>query len=242
MSLTRSDDPKTNILVVDDTEDMRELVQATLALRGFRVFQADGGRTMDAVLATTPIDLIVLDSMMPGEDGPSICLRLSQNNGPPVIMLSARGDDLARIQGLNLGAEDYMAKPFNPDELAARIRVVLRRAAPATARPEVETVHFFGWSLDNKTRRLTSPADKILSLSAAEFAVLHVFLAERDRPLKRDELLKRMSQLHDDSTDRSLDTLVSRLRRKLKYANPDAPEKEDLIQTVYGVGYMFRPG
>ena len=225
------------ILVVDDTEDIRELLQAGLVRHGFRVLQADGGRTMDAVLATTPVDLIVLDSMMPGEDGLSICQRLTQNGGPPIVMLSAAGDDLNRIKGLNLGAEDYMAKPFNMDELAVRIRIVLRRHAPAAKRDASDTVHFAGWSLDNTTRRLTSPVGKVLELSPAEFAVLHVFLGARDRPLKRDELLKGMANLHGDSTGRSLDALMSRLRRKLAYANPEAAE---LIETVYGVGYIFR--
>jgi DNA-binding response OmpR family regulator len=225
------------LLVVDDTEDIRALLQAGLTRHGFRVLQADGGRTMDSVLDTTPVDLIVLDSMMPGEDGLSICQRLSKAGGPPIIMLSAAGDDVNRIKGLNLGAEDYMAKPFNMDELAVRIRIVLRRQAPAAPREAADTVHFAGWSLDNTTRRLTSPAGRVLELSPAEFAVLHVFLGERDRPLKREDLLKGMRQLHGDSTDRSLDALMSRLRRKLKYADPDSP---DLIETVYGVGYIFR--
>ncbi|ESQ75488.1 response regulator [Asticcacaulis sp. AC402] len=229
---------KPNILAVDDDESIRELLKATLTRQGFRVFLADGGKAMDAVLADTRIDLIVLDSMMPGEDGLAICERLSQNNGPPIIMLSARGDDVARIKGLNLGAEDYMAKPFNSDELGLRIRKVLRRT-PGSVRDEADITRFFGWSLDNRTRRLTSPADKMLILSAAEFAVLHVFLAQRDRPLRRDQVVERMSEMHDDSTDRSLDTLISRLRRKLKHIAPEG--EDDVIQTVYGVGYMFRP-
>ncbi len=228
---------RSTILVVDDTEDIRELLQAGLTRQGFRVLQADGGRTLDAVLETTPVDLIVLDSMMPGEDGLSICRRLTQNGGPPIIMLSAAGDDINRIKGLNLGAQDYMAKPFNMDELAVRIRIVLRRQSPAPRRETTDIIHFAGWALDNTERRLTSPAGKILELSPAEFAVLHVFLRERDRPIKRDDLLKGMAQLHGDSTDRSLDALMSRLRRKLKYADPDGAE---LIETVYGVGYVFR--
>ena len=226
---------RSTLLVVDDTEDIRELLQAGLTRHGFRVLQADGGRTMDAVLETTPVDLIVLDSMMPGEDGLSICRRLTQSGGPPIIMLSAAGDDVNRIKGLNLGAEDYMAKPFNMDELAVRIRIVLRRQSPAPRREASDSAHFAGWTLDNTTRRLTSPADKILELSPAEFAVLHVFLGARDRPIKREDLLKGMAQLHGDSTDRSLDTLMSRLRRKLKYADSDGAE---LIETVYGLSLI----
>ncbi len=226
------------VLVVDDTEDMRELVKAGLSHRGFNVLMADGGAAMDAVLAETPVDLIVLDSMMPGESGPSICARVSHAGGPPIIMLSASAGDTARIQGLNLGAEDYMAKPFNMDELAVRIRIVMRRA-PVKAAEAPDTVRFFGWTLDNRTRRLTSPADKVLALSSAEFALLHVFLAQRDRPLRREQLLERMADLHDFSTERSLDTLISRFRKKLDYVAPEGDEA--LIQTVYGVGYMFRP-
>lgn len=223
--------------MVDDTEEIRELLVVGLGQRGFHVLGADGGKAMDAVLTDARVDLIVLDSMMPGEDGPSICARLTQNAGPPIIMLSASASDTARIQGLNLGAEDYMAKPFNMDELALRIRIVLRRAPARQAEP-ADTVSFGGWNLDNKTRRLTSPADKVLSLSPAEFAILHVFLAQRDRPLRRDHLLARMADLHDFSTGRSLDTLISRLRKKLAYIDPDGGDT--LIQTVYGVGYIFQ--
>ncbi len=231
-------DSKPSILVVDDDETIRALLQATLSHQDFHVFAADGGKAMDVILADTHIDLIVLDSMMPGENGLSICARVRAAKGPPIIMLSAAGDDINRIKGLNLGAEDYMAKPFNAEELAVRIRIVLRRMPVAA---EAETVRFFDWSLDNKTRRLTSPAGKILSLSAAEFAVLHVFLGQRDRPLRREQVVKRMAELHGDTSERSLDTLISRLRHKLRYANPERPENEDLIQTVYGTGYMFRP-
>ena len=239
--MTETDAPTSNafrpaILVVDDTEDIRELLQASLSRQGFRVFAADGGVAMDAVLAAQAIDLIVLDSMMPGEDGLAICARLS-GKGPPIIMLSALGDDLARIKGLGLGAEDYMAKPFNVEELSLRIRVVLRRTQ--TAAPVAETVSVFGWTLDNKTRRLSAPGGKMLMLSPAEFAVLHVFLAQRDRPLRREVVLERMKDLHEESSARSLDTLISRLRKKLAFIAPDG--EPELIQTVYGTGYMLRP-
>ncbi len=235
--MNATDDMPT-LLAVDDDEPIRALLQASLSRQGFRVLVADGGPAMDAVLATTAVDLIVLDSMMPGENGLSICARVSAASGPPIIMLSAAGDDINRIKGLNLGAEDYMKKPFNAEELAVRIRIVLRRRPAVTGSAATQ---FFGWTLDNTTRRLTSPAAKILELSNAEFALLHVFLAQRDRPLRREQVLKRMAELHGDSSERSLDTLISRLRRKLAYANPGRPAGEDLIQTVYGTGYMFRP-
>ncbi|MBW8882738.1 MAG: response regulator [Asticcacaulis sp.] len=236
--MTEPADARPNILIVDDDEAIRDLLKSGLSRLGFRVFPANGGMALDAVLASERIDLIVLDSMMPGEDGNSICARISAANGPPIIMLSAHGNDMARIKGLNLGAEDYMAKPFNIDELAVRIRVVLRRSARPGA-VETEATSFDGWHLDHRTRRLTSPNGKMLMLSAAEFAVLDVLLGHRDRPLRREQLLARMAELHDDSTDRSLDTLISRLRRKLKHIAPDS--EPELIQTVYGTGYMLRP-
>lgn len=226
------------ILVVDDTEDIRELVKAGLTRHGFSVLMADGGRAMDAVLAQVPVDLIVLDSMMPVEDGLSICARISQANGPPIIMLSAAGSDLARIKGLNLGAEDYMSKPFNMEELAVRIGIILRRSPVRGAETAADPT-FFGWGLDIRKRCLTSQLGKSLSLSAAEYAVLQVFLGQRDRPLRRELLLERMAGIHDFSTGRSLDTLISRLRKKIDYIAP--PGEPELIQTVYGVGYMFRP-
>ena len=234
--MTENPDPRPVILAVDDTEDIRELIAVGLERRGFEVVTADGGAEMDAILRARPADLIVLDTMMPVEDGLSICKRLTEAGGPPIIMLSAGASDTARIKGLNLGAEDYMVKPFNMDELAARIRVVLRRSARAEP---AELVQFFGWALENKTRRLMSPNGKTLSLSPAEFAVLHVFLAQRDRPLRREQVLERMKNLHDFSTARALDTLISRLRKKLAFIAPDG--EAELIQTVYGTGYMFRP-
>ena len=230
-------EPRPTLLAVDDDESIRDLLKATLTRHGFRVLLADGGKAMDVVLAHEKVDLIILDTMMPAEDGLSICKRLRAANGPPVIMLSAAGDDIARIKGLNLGAEDYMAKPFNGEELAVRIRIVLRRAPVKEAD---ELIRFFGWSLDDRTRRLTSPIDKYLALSAAEFGVLHVFLAQPDRPLKRDQVVARMADLHEDSSERSIDTLISRLRKKLAFIA--ASGEPELIQTVYGTGYMLRPG
>ncbi|MEI9903004.1 MAG: response regulator [Asticcacaulis sp.] len=234
-------DARPCVLVVDDTEDIRLLLETALRRKGFRILTADGGKEMDAILATTRVDLIVLDSVMPGEDGLSICKRLREDDGPPVIMLSAKGEDLDRIRGLERGAEDYMAKPFNPDELAARIRVVLRRQ-PATAQKDAGTRTVFGWALEHQSRKLTSPQGHALLLTTAEYAVLNVFLANPDRPLKREFILTCMEALHAETTARALDTVISRLRRKLDAANPGAPEAEELIRTVYGTGYMLRPG
>ena len=234
-------DGTATILVVDDTPDILELVSVVLTRDGFRVLVASGGAEMDATLARNAVDLIVLDTMMPDEDGLAICKRLQQRSSPPILMLSARAEDIDRIKGLDLGAEDYMAKPFNPKELVARIRVILRRADRTAAQlSEGARDRFFGWSLDARTRRLTSPDDKYLVLSTAEYAVLRVLLDQPDRPLKRDLILSRMAELHEDSTPRALDTIVSRLRRKLTYLHPQTGG-EDLIRTVYGVGYMMKP-
>ncbi len=227
------------VLVVDDTDDIRELLTEVLNRRGFQVLAANGGVEMDRLLASHPVDIIILDSMMPGEDGLSICRRLTAAGGPPIIMLSAKGERLDRISGLELGAQDYVAKPFDADELALRIRAVLRRnAAPP---PAAAAWSFCGWTLERDTRKLTSPVGKILALSPAEFALLRVFIEGPDKPLRRDYILENMEEVHDFTTPRGLDTLVSRLRRKLQYANPGATPEDELIQTVYGVGYILRP-
>ncbi|MDV6330940.1 response regulator [Asticcacaulis sp. 201] len=233
---------KVTLLVVDDTQDIRDLLEAALSRRGFHVLTADGAAQMDAILHNRRIDLIILDSMMPGEDGLSICKRLTQAKGPPIIMLSARGQDVDRLEGLELGAQDYVAKPFNADELAARIRIVLgRQAVFGAVSASGTTLHFFGWALDNVSRRLTSPSGHELILSEAEFALMSVFLRYPDRALQREQLVAKMSELHESTTEQAIDTLISRLRRKLKNAYPDGDECEELIRTVYGKGYMFRP-
>jgi two-component system, OmpR family, response regulator len=230
------------ILVVDDTEDIRDLIHVVLTRKGFNVLTADGGQEMDAILHSARVHLIVLDAMMPGEDGLSICRRISAKGGPPIIMLSARGEQLDRLKGLELGAQDYIAKPFLADELAARIRIVLgRQASTGSPLPATSQQHFFGWSLDTISRRITSPTGADLVLSQAEYAVMSVLLNNPDRPLKRDFILEAMSELHEDTTERALDTLISRLRRKLRTLNPNALESDELIRTVYATGYMLRP-
>lgn len=234
--------PVAKILVVDDTQDIRDLLEASLSRRGFHVLLADGAVQMDTLLNSCKIDLIILDSMMPGEDGLSICRRLSLAKGPPIIMLSARGQDLDRLQGLELGAQDYVAKPFNADELAARIRIVLgRQPAIGSAQAGTATSHFFGWALDSVSRRLTCPSGDHIILSEAEYALMRVLLSHPDRPLKRAQMVTRMAEFHERTTEQALDTLVSRLRRKLKILYPSLGDGEELIRTVYGVGYMFRP-
>jgi two-component system, OmpR family, response regulator len=203
--------PLSKILVVDDTQDMRDLLEAALSRRGFQVLLADGAEQMDAILHKSRIDLIVLDSMMPGEDGLSICKRLSLANGPPIIMLSARAQDLDRLKGLELGAQDYIAKPFNADELAARIRIVLgRQPVLGTAHAGTATSHFFGWALDSLSRRLTCPSGAYIILSEAEYALIRVLLSQPDRPLKRDQMVTRMAEFHERTTEQALDTKVEK--------------------------------
>ncbi len=230
------------VLVVDDIEDIRALLQHVLSHHGFNVLAADGGAQMDAHLNTSSVDVIVLDSVMPGEDGPSICKRLKSTGGPPVLMLSAESQSRQKIRGLECGAEDYMVKPFNVEELIMRLRVILRRANEKSGGPEAGATRlFFGWRLSLQNRKLTSPAGKILQLSAAEFAFLSVLLDAPDKPLKRAYILERMADTHDFTTVRGLDALVSRLRQKLIYADASATGDLEIVQTVYGVGYMLRP-
>jgi len=234
-----------NILVVDDTEEMRELLSTILKRRGYSVETVASGAEMDVSLKKGHVDVILLDSMMPEEDGLSICKRLQGKASPPIIMVSALSGDTDRIQGLDLGAEDYIVKPFNPEELAARIRVVLRRErqkptlTPPASRSHLESI--FGWELDNHTRKLTCPTGCAINLSTAEFAVLRVLLDNPDRPLKREFILLRMAELYAHSTARALDTIVSRLRKKMEEACPELSAEQSLIQTVYGTGYMLRP-
>ena len=229
--------PQPRILIVDDDNDLRGLIGDFLGNNGYDIHTAAQAREMDKVLARGDISLVVLDYMMPGEDGLSICKRLKEQGGPPVIMLSARGEDIDRIVGLELGADDYMAKPFHPRELLARVRAVLRRRE---GRSEVETratsSHFFGWQLDNIKRNLTRPDGVQVALSNAEFDLLRVFLDRPGRALSRDQILDYLHGPNTDSFDRAIDVQISRLRRKLS-----DDHNEDIIRTIRGIGYMFKP-
>jgi len=223
------------ILVVDDNEDIRVLVHAVLTARGFDVVLAEDGEAMARVLSAMTPDLILLDANMPGESGFSISQRLAQDGGPPVIMLTAMNHQRYKNAGLAGGAADYVTKPFDADELALRIRGVIRRLGPA---PKSDMASFSGWKLDKTSRTLTSPAERSLILTNAEFALLCVFLKTPDRPLRHAHILEQMQTLHGFSTERALKTLVSRLRMKLDYLEPGS----ELIQTVYGIGYVLKPG
>lgn len=227
--------PAARILVVDDDPGVREVLAEFLKGHGYAVETAEDGRGMDAALAAFTPDLIVLDLMMPGEDGLSICKRLSAGNGPAVIMLSAMGEETDRIVGLELGADDYLPKPCSPRELLARTKAVLRRRreAPA-AEAGASEILFDGWSLDLVRRELRSSAGVVVNLSGGEFHLLRVLVERPGRVLTRDQLLDLARGPTSEAFDRAIDVQISRLRKKLE----DGAGR-DPIRTVRGEGYMF---
>jgi len=229
-----------HILVVDDHAEIRELVQRFLGDHGYRVSTAADGVGMKDVLTDAAIDLIVLDLMMPGEDGLTLCRNLRATSDTPVIMLTAMGEDTDRIVGLEMGADDYLAKPFNPRELLARIKAVLRRTGGAgerAPREAPECLRFLGWTLLPGARELTDGEQTLVPLSTAEFALLMAFVSRPGRVLSRDQLLDLARGRDSRAFDRAIDTLVSRLRRKLG----DQPRDPQIIKTVRGGGYLFVP-
>ena len=229
------------ILIVDDDPALLELLERYLGEQGFAVAGVPDGEAMDRYLAETPVDLIILDLMLPGEDGLSIAKRLRVSGATPILMLSARGDDVDRIVGLEVGADDYLAKPFNPRELLARLRAILRRRQPDTldtAAAEQAEVHSFGdFCLDMASRTLTRGGEQV-ALTSGEYALLQVFVENPNRVLSRDALVDRLAGYERSPFDRSIDVRVTRLRRKIE-ADPSAPV---FIQTVWGEGYRFSPG
>ncbi|MBU3078516.1 response regulator [Sphingomonas quercus] len=225
-----TDQPR--LLVVDDDADLRDLIAGFLIDQGLQVETAADAAEMDAALARQPVDLIVLDLMMPGEDGLSIVRRLRGPRRPGVIMLSAMGEDLDRIIGLEVGADDYLPKPCNPRELLARIRAVLRRRSESETQVTGGPRRRFGnWTLDLISRTLTRPGQPDAQLTDAEFRVLTVFLDRPQRVLSRDQLLDAAKGQDADIFDRAIDVTVSRLRRKLGPGDP--------IRTIRNEGYMF---
>lgn len=228
------------ILIVDDDERLRRLLERFLTEQGFRVRGVENAEQMDRMLARELFNLVVLDLMMPGEDGLSVCRRLREgNNQIPIIMLTAKGDEASRIQGLELGADDYLAKPFNPRELLARIKAVLRRqstSVPGAPGNEEADVTFGDYSLSLATREL-SKGDQVHMLTTGEFAVLKALVEHAREPLTRDKLMNLARGREWDALERSIDVQISRLRRMIE---PD-PSKPRYIQTVWGVGYVFVP-
>jgi two-component system OmpR family response regulator len=223
------------ILVVDDDPGICEVLCEFLGRHGYAVEAAGNAREMDAALKARAPDVVVLDLMLPGEDGLSICKRLAAAGGPPVIMLSAMGEETDRIIGLELGADDYLPKPCSPRELLARVRAVLRRRGePASAGLGATVIAFDGWRLDLVRRELASPHGVTINLSAGEFGLLRAFVERPQRVLTRDQLLDLARNPASEAFDRAIDVQISRLRRKL-----DDGSGRELIRTVRGEGYVF---
>ena len=228
------------ILVVDDDVRLRRLLERFLTEQGYRVRAVEDVEQMDRLLAREIYHLVVLDLMLPGEDGLSACNRLrAQGNQVPIIMLTARGDESSRIQGLEQGADDYLAKPFNPRELLARIKAVLRRqqvVVPGAPGSEEQVVSFGDYQLNLGTRELGKGAE-VQMLTTGEFAVLKALVEHPREPMSRDKLMSLARGREWDALERSIDVQISRLRRLIE---PD-PSKPRYIQTVWGVGYVFVP-
>ncbi|MCM0018572.1 MAG: response regulator [Tagaea sp.] len=224
-----------HILVVDDDSEIRDLLKRFLARSGFRVTSVADGAGMRSTLAQGGIDLIVLDVMMPGEDGLTLCRQLRAKSVTPIIMLTAMGDETDRIVGLEMGADDYLAKPFNPRELLARIKAVLRRSGQGVRAGTGSVLGFDGWKIDLTKRELVSPKGELVDLTGGEFDLLVAFAEHPQRTLSRDQLLDLTRGRMGSPYDRSIDIQVSRLRQKM---GEDAKESK-LIKTVRSIGYIF---
>ena len=230
-----------HLLIVDDDREIRDLVSRFFVKHGYKVAAASDARSMEAVLATGPVDLVILDLMLPGKSGLELCRDLRARSSVPILMLTAMGDETDRIVGLEMGADDYIAKPFNPRELLARVRAILRRTttaavvgAPAGA---AKRLRFAGWVLDLGRRRLEAPDGLIVDLTTGEYELLMAFAERPQRVLTRNQLLDLARGRDATPFDRSIDVQVSRIRKKIE-ADPKAPE---MIITVRGDGYMFTP-
>ncbi len=231
-------DPSPHILVVDDHRDIRETLARYLIKNGLRATTAESAAHARKALKAASIDLVVLDIMMPGEDGLSLCRHLVETGSIPVILLTAMADDTDRVIGLEIGADDYVTKPFNPRELLARIRAVLRRTSlvPKDRDPmEQEELGFEGWRLNVSKRELLDSDGVVVPLSSGEFQLLCAFLKRPKMVLTRDQLLDLTTGRTPTVFDRSIDNQVSRLRRKIE-VDPKDPK---LIKTVWGGGYML---
>lgn len=231
-------DANDHILIVDDDAEIRRLLAEYLEQHGYRVSTAADGRAMWAALERGHYDLLILDLMLPGEDGLSLCRRLRADSDLPVIMLTALGEPTDRIIGLEMGADDYLAKPFEPRELLARIRVVLRRtrALPQAQRPpEARRWEFAGWSLDAEARHLVAPDGVVVPLSGGEFELLRTLLEHPNRVLSRDQLLELTRGREAAPFDRSIDVQIGRLRRRLR----DDAKEPRIIKTVRAAGYVL---
>jgi two-component system OmpR family response regulator len=233
--------PTTLIAAVEDDPEIRALVAGLLAREGFEVAPCQNAEELDRLLARRRVDLVLLDLMLPGEDGLSICRRVRAGpDSPPVLMVTAKGEDLDRIIGLEIGADDYLPKPFNPRELVARVKAILRRTREAhhvSSAPPVEVYRFAGWTLNAGSRELVRPDGQAVELTGGEFDLLIVLLTHPQRVLSRDQLLDWTRGRSATPYDRTIDVQLSRLRRKLGQGAPAMT----LIKTVRGGGYLFAP-
>ncbi|WP_035061839.1 response regulator [Andreprevotia chitinilytica] len=227
-----------HILVVDDDAEIRSLLAESLESYGLKVSVAADGASMQRTLAASKIDLVVLDLTLPGDDGLVLCRNLRSKSNLPVIMLTARGDPVDRILGLEMGADDYLTKPFEPRELLARIRTVLRRTwmlPPNLEKSETRNLRFAGWRLDLRARQLINPDGMVVLLSGGEFRMLNAMLEHPHQVLSRDQLLNLTQGRDADPFDRSVDLQISRLRQKLG----DAARGATMLKTVRNEGYML---
>lgn len=226
-----------HILIVDDDPDIRRLVAEFLSNEGMTVDEAADANAMDAVLALRSPDLLILDLMLPGEDGLSICRRLRTGGGPAILMLTAKSEEIDRVVGLEMGADDYLAKPFGPRELLARIRAVLRRVSEHPVAARSRRFAFDQFLIDLDARQLVDENGVSVTLTSGEFDLLACFVLRPRRVLSRDQILDRLRGRGAEPFDRTVDMLVSRLRRKLQ-----APRATgELITTVRNNGYLFTP-
>jgi len=231
-------DTPDQILIVDDDAEIRSLLGEYLRKNGYHAGVVADGKAMWAALARSKVDLIVLDLMLPGEDGLTLCRKLRAESDTPVIMLTARGEETDRIVGLEMGADDYIAKPFSPRELLARIKSVLRRtrSLPRNLRADdARAINFAGWRLDVVARHLLSPEGVVTPLSGSEYQLLRIFLSHPNHVLTRDQLMLLSKGREADPLDRSIDIQISRLRQRLG----DDPADPRIVKTVRGEGYVL---
>jgi len=230
-----------HILVVDDQKEICDVVQEYLTGEGYRVSTASDGSGMRRVLGQSHVDLVILDLMLPGEDGLTLARSLRSQSGIGIIILTGRGETVDRIIGLEMGADDYLPKPFHLRELLARVKSVLRRVQSRTGeagtQPARSRARFAGWSLDLSSRELASPTGEQVRLTTGEFDLLAAFVSNANQVLSRDRLLDLARNREAGPFDRTIDVQVGRLRRKLE----DDPQNPTLIKTVRGSGYIFTP-
>lgn len=235
------DKQKTHILVCDDEIDVREMLQEYLSKRGYKVSAASGGEELRSIISSRAVDVMIMDINMPKEDGLSILRSLRPENTTPVIMLTAAGDVVDRIIGLEMGADDYLGKPVDLRELEARIKAILRRGAisdkVSAENSDGDRALFGDYILDKGAAKLLASDGSEVPLTAMEYSLLKVFAENKGRVLNRDQLLEQAHDRSWDPFDRSIDIRISRLRRKLE-ANPEKPE---IIRTVRGIGYLYDP-